>query len=135
MSQSEDMDAINRYMRSQPLKTDEAAEIHDDWIVWFDNLSWWSRTMDGESYDQARNRRNAFNRANAVTKADKAITERVITEGVTTEELAGDADRRLSTGEYHEPLVGQSTKMGLVAIGAGLGIAWLAKKVYLDRFL
>lgn len=132
MSQSEDMEAIDRYMRTQPMKTSEAAKVHDDWIVWYDGLSWWSRSMDGEVYDEARNRRNKFNRANAVSRTEKAATERIITEGASTEELAGGLDRRLSTGEYHESLIPTSTKYGLALIGVGLGTALLAKKIYFD---
>ena len=89
MSQSEDMDAINRYMRTTPLVTPEAFQIKDAFIRWWDNLNFLDRTLSQAAYDEARTRRNQLNIANQKTERDKAEMKEVIARGSSTEEYQG----------------------------------------------
>lgn len=128
MSQSEDMDAINRMMAGAPLRTKAAAAVHDEWIKWWDGLSWWEKALDGETYDRARNLRNQFNRANAVTASDRAAVERMQTTGLTNEEIAGGTRRTLSTGDYDVPLLSTSSRLALGGLALLAGGGYLALK-------
>lgn len=131
MSQSEDMEAIHRYIVNSPLNTKQAERLHDDWLGWYEGLTWWEKSMDTDTYDKARNRRNEFNRANAVTVAAKQAADEVKTRGLTTEELAGGYDRRLASGEYAENFVSSKVKVAVAATLGGVGVLWALKKVYL----
>ncbi len=134
MSQIADMEAVNRYIAGAPLKTKAAGAAHDEWVKWFDGLSYLEKALDSETWDRARNLRNKFNEANAVTAAEKEQAARVRTTGLTTEEIAGGTRRALSTGDYDVPLLSTSTRMALggVVLLGGLGfIASLAAGSYL----
>jgi hypothetical protein len=141
MSQSEDMDAINRYMMRMDLMTGQAAQHRDAWVVWYDNLSWWERTQDGAIYDEARNRRNEFNLANAVTPEEKAGVLHVMQTGMTTEEMAGGTRRTLSSGMYSLPETTIEGKTDLLTFRGKVALALLgvasaslyAGKVYLSK--
>lgn len=71
MSQSEDMDAVNIYMRTLPLKTQEAFSIKDAFIRWYDKLSWYDKSMSNDVWAEAQTRRNQLNIANQPTEAKK----------------------------------------------------------------
>lgn len=71
MSQSEDMEAVNLYMRTTPLTQPEAFQIKDAFIRWYDGLSWWDKSMNSDTWDEARTRRNQLNIANQPTQAKK----------------------------------------------------------------
>jgi hypothetical protein len=87
---AEDLDAINRYMRQTPLKTPEAFRIKDDFIKWYDGLSFYAKNVaNSGTYDIARTRRNQLSLANSTTPEEKAGVVRVITTGITTEEMQG----------------------------------------------
>jgi peptidoglycan hydrolase-like protein with peptidoglycan-binding domain len=88
-SQIEDVEAIDRYMRTTPLKTPEAFKIKDAYIIWYDQASWWDKNVSKEFYDAQRTRRNQLNIANQPTEAAKAEVREVIVKGVTTEEMQG----------------------------------------------
>lgn len=128
MSQSEDMEAVNRYIASAPLKTKEAGRVHDEWRRWYDGLSWLEKSWDSETWDRARNLRNQFNRANAVTAVEKERAENQIRTGLTTEEIAGGVRRTLSTGDYDVPLLSSSTRLALGGALALAGIGLIAVK-------
>lgn len=123
--QSDDLDAINAFFMSTEAVTPQAVTIKDAWVTWFNQLSWWERTVDGNTYDMARNRRNEFNLANAVTIAEKAQVENVIKTGMSTEQMQGVPDRRLSSGMMPEYLQLLSTPAKLV-IGAVAAVAVVA---------
>lgn len=68
MSQAEDMDAINTYVTNVRAKLTAAnratvTPLLDTWKAWYTNLSWYSKGFDGDSYDEARRRRDAINAA------------------------------------------------------------------------
>lgn len=99
-AQSEDMEAINTYMRTTPIVNNAAFPIKDDFIRWWDGLGLWSKSIDSDAYDEARTRRNKFNLANVKTEEQRANVVRVITTGVTTEEMQNKPrPTTLSTGE------------------------------------
>lgn len=108
MSQSEDLDAINRYISNSQPATSKAVELRDDWIRWFNDLSWYSKSLSQDTYDEARNRRNEFSIANATNSAEKAKAKEVAKKGFTTEQAQGEASRILSDGSFPhtpEPLI------------------------------
>lgn len=88
-SQIEDVEAIDRYMRTTPLKTSEAFQIKDAYIRWYDKSSWWDKNQSGSFFDEIRTRRNQLNIANQPTETKKAEVRQVIATGVTAEEMQG----------------------------------------------
>lgn len=85
---TEDMEAIDVYMRSAPANTPAAQKIQADWKTWYDGLNFVTKMMDS-NFDEARSRRNAFWIANAVTADQKQAVNNVLTTGITTEEMQG----------------------------------------------
>jgi hypothetical protein len=138
--------AINDYFNRTPAQTKAATKIYDEWRAFYEKLesAWW---ISQDDYDKARNIRNAFNRANAVTAEEKEIVETVIKTGLTTEQVSnaygalmgnkpvGDvgARRTTSTGDYltaeeiePEPFFPMRVKIaagvaGVLALAAYLG--------------
>lgn len=138
MSQSDDLDAVNRYIVQAPLKTRAAEGVHDEWVRWFDSLSWLEKSLDGETWDRARNLKNQFNAANATNAAEREQAARVAKTGLTTEEMAGGMRRTLSTGDYDVPLISTSTRMAIGGVVALAGLGFIAAKAagaYLRPFL
>ncbi len=147
MSQSEDLEAVDRYIAggAQP-KTPAAAKVRDKWISWYNALSWWEKSMDGATWDKARNLRTEYNRVNATTPAEKEAVEKTVMTGVTTENIQGGTSKVQSSGYIEEPLISTKTKLamlgtlGTVALVVGGGAAAVAalyvlKVVYLDSGL
>lgn len=138
--------AINDYIMTQTLKTAEAGVIRNEWLKFHEGLGAWGRNFPSVGdYDTARNIRNRFNDAQAITPQEKiaAITQR--TQGLTSEELRGEAKRTTAQGGYleeeasggnaEEPWLPTKTK---VALGFGAAIITgllIAKKIYLDPIL
>lgn len=118
MDYAANIKAINDYFNRTPRLTTKATEVYDQWRIFHEKLSsaWW---LTQEDYDKARNFRNEFNRANAVTAEQKEIVETVIRSGMTSEQVeatwweamtnnqatgVGDSGRRTtSTGDYLPP--------------------------------
>lgn len=131
---SDNMDAINVYITTVPLKTPQATQLHDAWVAWYSGLSWLELnvTQSQATYDEARNRRLAFDQANAVTDADKAAVQNVATTGISTEQQAGQADRRRSDGTYAippAPLIPTAYKVAGAAAAGGTLVLVLLKKL------
>lgn len=141
--QTDDLDAINEYMMKTKIKTKKAEALQVEWIKWFEPLSWYERTLDTDTFDVARNRRNAFNLANATsTKAKEQIRE-VIKNGTSGEEARGETRRSTAEGRYIEDAELEPPEPFFptrVKVAAGLGLlailaAMMAKKVYVDPIL
>lgn len=105
MSAAEDIEAINDFFhRSENApRTPEARAAFNAWVKWYEDtkpgaFGWWSDA----DFDHARNLRNAYNRANAVTAKEKENVERVITTGMSTEQMQGETDRRDASGNIVE---------------------------------
>ena len=95
-SQQEDVDAIDLYMRTIPLKTPEAFQIKDAYIRWFDNSSALDKRFSDSWYDEQRTRRNQLNIANAANdKAAQENVRRVIATGIESEEMRGETRPRI----------------------------------------
>jgi hypothetical protein len=60
MSQSEDMDAIEAMFKRSVPSTDQAATVRQLALKWFSELSWYDRTYDDDSFQTARQRREAY---------------------------------------------------------------------------
>lgn len=144
MSNSEDIAAINQYMQSQPVNTPAAAKVKDQWVKFHEGGAGSAWFPSQSVYDEARNIRNAFNLANARNAEEKAQVERVMTSGLTTEELKGEARRTTAEGNYvvsppapppSDPWLPTKTKIA-IGVGAAALIALGAlKKIYIDPFL
>lgn len=147
MDDAANIKAINTYIMTQPIHTSKAGEIRNKWLKWHDNLSYLEKTFTSqETYDVARNIRNEFNTANAITPAQKAAVEAVKQTGLTSEELRGETKRTTAEGNYlapepdlddeeEEPWIPTKTKVALGVSGVVLlGLAAL-KRIYIDPFL
>lgn len=133
--QADDIDAINKYIVYATVKTKDAAKIKDEWIRWHDGLGWWSKNMDSAVYDEARNKRNRFNLANAVTKAEKEDVKNVQQTGLSTEEMQGGTRRVLSSGTYEasdedDSIIPTSFKLGVGLTVATAVLGYAAFKIY-----
>lgn len=117
--QADDIDAINRFITSAPIQTEGARKLRDEWIQWVDTRSAAQRNFDRPTFDEARNRRLAFELANALTDAERAEIQRVAAEGLTSEQMQGEADRRQTGGHFS----GASPEGWGSLLGWGLGIA------------
>lgn len=135
--------AINTYVMTQPLKTAEAGIVRNEWLKFHEALGWTGRAFPSvEDYDKARNIRNRFNDAQAVTQAEKTAAVEQKLKGLTSEELRGETRRTTTEGGYledeasgGEPWLPTKTK---VALGIGalvVGGLFIAKSIYLDPVL
>ena len=128
----DDMEAINRFfMEGTVVKTREAEKIKQEWIKWWkDNKRDWTWYTQ-EEYDHARNIRNRFHMANAVTSEQKTeVAAYIASAKLTREELQGETRRAGTTGYYLEepdPVVPTSWKAA-ATIGAGLVITGMFAK-------
>jgi hypothetical protein len=134
MSVSEDLDAINTYMTTTIPVTDSAKQLRNDWVAWWDaNNTFYARNVSpGEAslYDVARNKRNAFNLANAKTAKEKAQVQEQQRTGMSTEQAQGLADRRTAEGNYavpKPPLIPTQYKIAAAA-GGGIVLALVGLK-------
>lgn len=136
--QADDIDAINRYIVYTDVRTKDGAKVKDEWIRWHDSLSWWSKNMDSATYDEARNKRNRFNLANATSKAEQNQIKDVQQTGLSTEEMQGGTRRVLSSGQYEtpdEPIIPTSFKLGVGVTLLTAALGYTAYKVYFPSSL
>lgn len=143
-SNAEDIEAINDFMhRSDNVaKTPAARAALNEWVRWYEAtkpgmFGFWS---DADR-DHATNLRNAYNRANAVTQAEKDLTERVIRTGMSAEQMRGETDRRNAEGDIVEqppgvthapwfwPAVAAGTTATLLVLGPKLVSIYLGRKL------
>jgi hypothetical protein len=100
MSQAEDMTAIDEFMKRSAPVTPEATALRQSWLIWYPSLSWYQKSFDTDTRDEASTRRNKFNLANAKTEAEKANVVRVLTTGMDSNQMQGKARKEtLPTGE------------------------------------
>lgn len=124
MLNADDVEAINSFFHRTPAKTPAAELAFNDWVQWYERtkpglFGFWSDA----DVDHARNLRNAFNRANAVTAAEKKQVDEVIKTGVSNEQARGETDRRTSSGDIAEPPPGITHQWWfLPAVGAGVAV-------------
>lgn len=132
---NKDMIAINRYMSDTVAITPEAVKLKDDWIRWYDNLTWNEKNILTRTFDEARNRRNAFFIANAPTEEAKEEIRDTLRNSITTEEAEGNPRRALSDGSFPEPppppLVPTWVKTGgviAILVGVAAGVATIVTR-------
>lgn len=109
-SVDDDLRAINEYFHRVAPVTPAAKKLFNEWVSWWEQNvanAWFLTQAD---LDHARNLRNDFNRANAVTPEAKAKVEEVITTGITVEQQRGETDRRNTEGGFTEPPPGAARK-------------------------
>lgn len=106
-SNVDNLKAINDYFHRTPAKTPQASKLQSEWSQWWvttGNPDNYTFSVPDEVYDEARNRRLAFNTANAVTPEEKETVKRVATTGLSSEEIKGQTDRRdPTTGQIFVP--------------------------------
>jgi hypothetical protein len=136
--------AVNDYMHRTPSKTAPAASLLSDWARWWDatgNPANYSIQIPPAVWDEARNRRVAFDLANAKTKAEQDLIIHTATTGMSSEQMQGLPDRRdPNTGLYFvpppppAPLFPSWVKplaIGAVALGLGLSVVPTLRKLIL----
>jgi hypothetical protein len=144
---NQDMAAINQMIANTEPTNARARQLKDDWIVWWDGLSWLDKNVTGDTYDKARNKRNEFLKANAQTAAEKAAVKKVAATGGTTEEVEAGVNKPGEAGQFHkeerrateegkfpekkEPLI--PTQYKVVGVATAVGVATLAilKKLHI----
>ena len=121
-------DAIQAYFVATPAVTTDAQKIKDDFLRWYDDLTWYGKGQQA-TLDLARNQRNRFNLANATTAEEAAQVQDVIKTGLTAEQMLGGVDRRLSDGMLPGPVAPPPPPLiptkYLVVGGVGLGVLLL----------
>lgn len=128
----DNMEAINRYfMQGVTVKTAAAEKIKKEWMqFWKDAKRDWTWYTQ-EEYDKARNMRNRFDLANAVSKDQKVAVAAYQAAGQgSTEEQYGETRRSGTEGmflEEEEPLIPTAWKAGAI-IGVGLITAGMFAK-------
>lgn len=133
--QAQDIDAIAEFFQKTTPQTAEAKAIKAEFEVWFATIGTLEKHFDPVIYDRARNFRNRFIRANAVTPEQLAQVEEVISRGMTTEEMQGELRRLPGSGYYpHGTTVAERVGEGLATL-AVVGVAVLVGVVALRRLI
>lgn len=144
---NQDMQAINQFIADTEPVTAKARELKSDWINWWDGLSWYDKNASTSTYDKARNKRNDFIRANAVTSAEKAAAKQVREKGGTTEEVEAGPNKPGEAGQFHkeakrsdeegkfpekkEPLIPTQYKVAAAAGGGVTLVLVILKKLHI----
>ncbi len=125
--------SLVQYFNETKAVTSKASKIKDQFANWYSNLGWYAKTVSADdTWNQARNYRDTFNAANAVTPQQQAAVAHVQNAGITSEQMAGNqAQAKLSSGLYaapdpEPPLIPTEYKV-VVVIG---GIAAVLLAVY-----
>lgn len=123
-NQAENIAAIARYIGGQePARTPEARAVRDEWQRFYSSLGDYEANYELQAYDRARNLKLRFNRANATTDEQRALVEEQALRGLSSEQLAGEPDRRQTDGTYVPPPSGSSQVAQMVlGVGVGLGV-------------
>ena len=132
MSERDDnMEAINKYfMETAKVRTAKAEVLKKEWMVWWKEHKGWSYSDD--EYDTARNMRNTFNLANAVSAQDHAKVAETLARGTTSEEAAGETRRAGSDGMFVEdekPWIPTSWKVAAITGVALVTVGVFGKKL------
>lgn len=99
----DNMRAVNDYFHTVTAQTPQARQLQSDWMQWWittgnpDNFTFF---VPDKIWDEARNRRLAFNLANAITPQEKENVIRVATTGVSSETIRSESEKR-------DPVTGQ----------------------------
>lgn len=128
---NQDLSAINDYMHSQTLNNEQATALFNDWVTWYEALGFVDLHVDdSQTYDTARNKRNAFNLANATSDDERAQVQTVITQGQSSEQDAGQTDRRDSSGNLPQaPPAPWVPTWAKIAIGVTAGLTIILSAV------
>lgn len=139
---SDNLTAINAYIHSTPAVTDKAKGLASDWARWWDatgNPSNYTLAIPPSVFDEGRNRRLAYDLANAKSQAEVDLITHIATTGVSTEQTQGLPDRRDPTnGTYFVPPTPpppvippwvKPVAIGAVALGLGLSVIPMLRKL------
>jgi len=96
---SDDFDAIDKYVRTTYAKTGAAETLKRQFIAWSNGLSFAGKVMP-TVVQEAHNRRNAFNVANTDSPAERQSVKAIIARGQTIEENRGQTRRVDDAGNY-----------------------------------
>lgn len=138
MLDADDIEAINTFFHDpgNAPRTPAAASAFNEWVKWYeDNKPGFFGFWSDADVDHARNLRNAYNRANAVTPAEKQRVDDVIKTGLSEEQQRGETDRRNAAGDIVEQPPGVSHEWwfwpAVGAVGAILLVEVLPRAVSL----
>ncbi len=101
----DNMAALVDYFNAQQPVTPAAAKIKDQFATWHSQLSFYDTSVDSDTtWNQARNFRDTYERANAVTPQQQAAVSAVQQTGITSEQaLNKPAAAKTSAGLYAAP--------------------------------
>lgn len=107
--------AVNDYMQRTPTKTEAAQTLRNLWNGWYPNLNFIQMRMDS-TYQEAVNRRNAFNVANTTNLAELEKVREVVQTGHSTVDIPGKDE----AGNYPDAkgITVASAQKGTVVAGA-----------------
>lgn len=139
---SDNLTALNAYIHSTPAVTTKAQSLASDWARWWDttgNPSNYTLAIPPAVWDEARNRKLAYNLANAKSQAEVDLINHTATTGMSTEQMQGLPDRRdPTTGTYFVPPTPppplfptwvKPVAIGAVALGLGLSVVPMLRKL------
>lgn len=136
---TDNLNSVNDYIHRTVAKTAKAKELQSDWVRWWESagnpdLSWFPPS--DLLWDEARNRRLAFDLANAVTAAETQAVKQHASGGMSSEQAQGEPDRRdPTTGTYYTPPPPpvpawvKPVVIGALALGVGISALPLIRKV------
>jgi peptidoglycan hydrolase-like protein with peptidoglycan-binding domain len=99
-NQAADLVAINQYFNAAKPNNPAATKLRDDWSKWYMGLGTYDRNMNGSTIKEAENRRNAFNIANAGTKAKAEAIKDQLKTGISREEMQSKPRVADEAGNY-----------------------------------
>lgn len=131
LTDNQDLQAINAYMHSQTLNNEQATALFNDWVSWYEGLGFMDlHVSDGQTFDTARNKRDAFNLANATNDAEREQVQRVMKSGQSSEQDAGQTDRRNASGNLPKaPPIPWIPTWAKIAVGVTAGLTIILSAV------
>jgi hypothetical protein len=128
MSQfDDDMASLVEYMNTTKAKTTDASKLKDAFSQWYNNLGWYAKNVDATTtWNQARNYKKQFERANSTSAEELQNVLRVQQTGMTSEQMQGVAAVAQTSGGLYaapnpddKPLIPPEYKWAAVVVVAG----------------
>jgi hypothetical protein len=139
---SDNLTAANAYIHATPAITTNAKSLASDWARWWDatgNPSNYTLIIPPAVWDEARNRKLAYDLANAKSQDEVDLINHTAKTGMSTEQMQGLPDRRdPTTGTYFVPPPPpppflppwvKPVAIGAVALGLGLSVVPMIRKL------
>jgi hypothetical protein len=133
--QAQNIDAIDVYISGATPLNSKATQLRDEWMQWVSGLSWYQKHVDESVAAEAFNRRNAFMRANVLSKEEQEKVDEFLKKPrPVVDPVTGKTIHVTSTGDRvvpPKPLVPTQYKVVAVATAAGVSVLVLLKKLHI----